>query len=491
MNRSKYVNKLVALILLIIVAIVFVPFMTKADSKQYDDFLVEANSTSDININLFDYWLTTEEDDDTTTMGAKPNEGINQNHILLFGNSMNGVGDWNTWTGDDNTPVTNIVKPVLDEDGYPILNISEQDISSIPSLVGRKNESLAYLFNPEYESDYKKSYTNVSGLLMHSEELGDNYDCYKNFAFYDKESNSIKLMNQPAVMGIEAHPGFGQFFPLASLENIFTIENNELSTSKSITAQNGKLNHYLGMTLDAKFKQPENGIVKNDEIGSQQDMVFQFTGDDDIWIFIDGVLIADIGGIHNAITTNINFSTGKISIRPRNEQMVNTNINVFEYYLGEKYEAVQNELSENYMTENFIKETDENGNITKYTFKDNTSHELKIFYLERGNGGSSLEMSFWPSINGILEDSTTEPEIPGTDETEEPDDTEPESPPVTDNNPSTSPDAEESYPSQIESENPETSDYILIVITTLIIAIIVGIGIVKGYRLHLKKINDK
>ena len=484
---KRYTKILCVFLVVGIITILLTPSVVNATSSQYDDFLVDANSTSDININLFDYWLTTEDDDDAKTTGAKPNEGINQNHILIFGNSVTGTGKWNSWTGNNNTPYTNIVKPTLDEYGYPVLNIPEKDISAIFSLAGRKNESLAYLFDPEYESDYKKSYTNVKGLLMHSDELGDNYDCYKNFAFYDKDSNTLKLMNQPAVMGIEAHAEFGQFFPLAKLENIFTIKNDKLNTDRGLNAKKGILNHYLGMTLDANFTQPINGIVENQETGDQKEMVFQFSGDDDIWIFIDGVLIADIGGIHNAITTNINFATGKVNIRPKSDKMVNASVNVFEYYLGEKYENVQ-ELDENYITDNFIKETDENGNITKYTFKDNTSHELKIFYLERGNGGSSLEMSFWPTINGTYEESEPEepePEVP--EQGGEIDTPEEEFPPVTDEDETTSDVDEENHQSVIEGENPETGDYILIVIVTLVVTGIIGIGIVKGYQLHLKK----
>lgn len=364
-----------------------------------EDFIVESNSNSKIELNLFDYWITEPDDADALNMKNIINLGINKGHLLLFtwgGNA--GVGSYNRYTGGAKAS-KNIVKPTLDENGYPITNIPDNNL-----VAGRSNESLDYLFNPDINVEYRKVYKNVKGLFRFNEEIGDYYSCFENFAHYNPETNSFSLYNIPAVKG---QANFGQFFPFANLDTVFKNQNSTL-TDAGKNSGNGDLNHYLGLTIQTTFGQPINGKMINKNTGQEQAMQATFTGDDDIWIFIDGVLVSDVGGIHDAISTTIDFSTGKVTIQPNDKGKINAST-FYEYYLGEKYEAIAEELDPNYISNNLVKETDEAGNITRYTYQDNTNHELKIFYLERGHYDSNLEASFWPTIQGSYHEEEEKP----------------------------------------------------------------------------------
>lgn len=79
-------------------------------------------------------------------------------------------------------------------------------------------------------------------------------------------------------------------------------------TYEDIYGTQGIPNFYTGMKMEANFTQPRDGKLDNGD-----EMVFKFTGDDDMWVYIDGILVLDFGGIHEPLSGTINFATGAVS----------------------------------------------------------------------------------------------------------------------------------------------------------------------------------
>ena len=203
--------------------------------------------------------------------------------------------------------------------------------------------SLSYLFDPDTITDGKESYQNVTGLFQVDEDGYYYYDARKNFAEFTKShattkdgtqsDGSFTLYDGPAVWRTDAgyNPdtnafdgdmSLGNFFPFNSASEVFdSIQTadkagnttNILSSSETITNVSNavKANHYMGMTMQVDFTQPENGKL-NMGTNGKQPMVFQFSGDDDVWVFIDDVLVLDLGGVHSELYGTIDFSTGQV-----------------------------------------------------------------------------------------------------------------------------------------------------------------------------------
>lgn len=322
----------------------------------------DAVSPSGTVINLFDYWVRDTKEDDVEQSKLSPEYytwGINNGHALKF--KPIGLSGANLWTGSSDV-YQGIVANKL-SNGYPVLSgraiFGNEDDKLVSS-----NESLAYLFDPIAQNGYRNVYRNVTGLLQVNSGGYYYYDSTKNYAEYDEDNNRFTLYDQSAITYTDMNNQTtnGQFFPFDAFGKV-----------SAWSADNPELNHYFGMTLTARFIQQYGGYT---DATKRTAMSFEFSGDDDVWIFIDGVLVADLGGIHNEAKVRIDFSTGKVIINEGEGTDLES-----ESTIKDAFVAAGEDVSDPDMW-------------SEDTFADDTYHTLKFFYLERGSFASNLKLTY-------------------------------------------------------------------------------------------------
>ena len=233
--------------------------------------------------------------------------------------------------------------------------------------------------------------TNVNHLFLQSSFDANGsyeYSSFKNYAYLENNGNFTVY----DALGTPSNENYlwykrGNFMPYNSINvnNVSTNKNrydengHDLSTSdpaydNTLYKTQGTNNYYFGMYVEADFNQPGNGKLTN---GS--DMVYEFNGDDDLWVYVDGVLMLDIGGIHDAHSGSINFATGAITY---DSAVSGTTIKAQFQAAGVFPDG--SAWDDSRVSEYF------NGNTLKYF----TPHNFKMFYMERGAGASNLKMKF-------------------------------------------------------------------------------------------------
>lgn len=433
--------------------------------------------------------------DDTFKMsifnyGSRINETGNENNpaVLDFYNGNNDALDAvnsNVGPGDGVVPE---MSKVLDENDYPYVNhyayvYSESAASNQNSTPDYfTSGSLQYLFdknsgyvtgsgnntadvyNPaatngdEYQS-MAFNVQNPSGLFQKDADGYYYYDSSEYSAYFDTDANKFKVydyVTHPQGYAPLVHKDFqGMFLPfnIPHEDGVLSYDGTQEHTDNEpvnydcdgstvskanyvmpqLNRENGTttgdrskaIDMWFGMTLETDFYQTQGGKLNGQEVK------FEFAGDDDVWVYLDGILALDIGNTHGVINGEINFAQSTVT-RPVKTDYMNTlrgetttitypgddevvaqmwekndgefvteTVSLYSVYYdayeevtGDKKAEIEETIKRSFEIDGDTLPQPEADYTDDPQLKDYAEHNLKFFYLERGAGASNCKIKF-------------------------------------------------------------------------------------------------
>ena len=319
-----------------------------SSDANYRKFMATENSGMDIN--------------GGTGMYAKASQG-------LVGSSLKGYQDGSLGTG---TLLTNDSSAALPHFNKSFL----EGKNSKNAILGSVYENVAFPFTQEADPYYKDVdyYTFDSAresVYYRKDSNGEGY-----LEDVGKDSKSMNVNSSSATSDISTTYGY---FPF-----------NEDSASR-----NAKTYDYgFGTKLEFQFKLNANGDVDSSSThatNGKAPTIFKFSGDDDVWVFIDGKLVLDLGGSHGQVQGAINFSSD-LSGTAQYPSLV-------------KGATVSATVPANSIWVSGTKATAGTSipyDLSSLNLQDGKKHTLTFYYMERGMWESNMMIQFNMSIEKTL-----------------------------------------------------------------------------------------
>lgn len=161
-------------------------------------------------------------------------------------------------------------------------------------------------------------------------------------------------------------------------------------------------NYGFGTKLQMDFTLTDNGMVeteKNDNNGNpiSTNIKFFFSGDDDVWVFIDGKLALDVGGAHGEVSGLLEFGETEENGKKKNSVTA---------YVSKVKKGGTSESDQNGSPVKTVKYNGKDINFsakgTTLTFDKGQKHTLTMYYMERGMWGSNMAVAFnFPDNNEL------------------------------------------------------------------------------------------
>ena len=295
--------------------------------------------------------------------------------LTLYRSTTLPFADYNFWTGklsneDGNRIYSGLANNTLVNNEIS-LSVVEPGIFTMDEFAGKtvyENVGLPFV----YDSN-EQSYTFDSAEFgaYGSADVTETSQGLEIVYDGDVKSNAPLYYDTNAQNGPTADSGGTAWLPF----------NNEQSFAGDSIAEN-EANYHFGMRADIEFTMTDTGCLLN----SEKPITFEFSGDDDVWVFIDGVLVLDIGGIHNRLGGKLDFAANTATVyREITNQWGTSN---------EQIDDARTQQSVGSKT--LFNEDGAQGllNQSIESFAARDSHTLTIFYLERGAGSSNCQIKF-------------------------------------------------------------------------------------------------
>lgn len=246
---------------------------------------------------------------------------------------------------------SNVVLPYFSGEAiHPYKNGSEID----------NNKNLSEYYNG-LQFPFKQT-KDKNGVITYSYDSGKDYAVYYNFeknCFYESPEH---IKNETTNDGTAPEDGF---YPL----------NKPGDPRKAV-------NMGFGTEFTIPFTLSKDGKING------QDITFNFTGDDDVWVFIDDYLVLDMGGAHRMASGTIDFAEKNVTVESAFTPDKSTTA-------AWKDGATRANQTSEKRTKKFTQIKTEGKNTFEDIMADDSKvHTLKVFYMERGMFDSNMSVSF-------------------------------------------------------------------------------------------------
>lgn len=294
---------------------------------------------------------------------------------------------------------------------------SDSTANGLPLLRTKDPNTTKVLVDPHFNEDFLQgdnSFNTVLGKVYKDVSFpftkdavfksGDTSDPeqYVNYWYYDSSKASLYL-KQDQTNGkyyLESHKDNGKPTTHDKSKNINPSSGathgffpfNETVPSNANAAQ---YNYGFGAKLQFDFTLTDDGqVVAGNDSNTKVPIKFFFSGDDDVWVYIDGKLVLDVGGAHGKASGLLEFGKDN-TVTPYVSSNKNTdNDNTMAYTTDANNKTV-------YFNQNPIKFTKTTDKPTQLD-KNRTTHTLTMFYMERGMWDSNMAVAFnFPDSNEL------------------------------------------------------------------------------------------